>query len=129
MEERVKKWLREHPKVQVYVSKEEYEALRELSERMSLSISELIKKAILDIGKLRDEAYGKGFDDGWERAENEIKKHGPFEYFGIEEFTVPCPKCGKPMIFLSKDEKWKSEVKPILKKAFANWYHAECLKE
>lgn len=49
MTESVKKWLDEHPKVQAYVTRHEYESLKRLAETMGLSMSELVKKAILSL--------------------------------------------------------------------------------
>jgi len=66
MGERVKKWLSEHPKVQAYVSVDEYKALKELAEDMNTSISELVKRAVLNLKELKEKLYDEGFDKGFE---------------------------------------------------------------
>jgi hypothetical protein len=130
MEERVRRWHSSHIRIQAYVSKEEFEKVKELALKMKTSVSELVKKAILDAGRLEKEVYWKGFDDGWYRALDEVEDEGPFMFLGIEEFAVSCPKCGKPMVFSSRfKEQWEGKVKPILAKAFSNWAHVDCLKK
>jgi len=126
MNERVKSWQSQHKRIQCYVTNEEYEEIEELALHMGLSLSELVKKAIVDLKGLKDEAYVKGFDDGFESALEWVEEDGP-TYFGIEVFAVPCKVCSKPMVFSSKDEKlWEREVKPVLQKAFSNWIHVKC---
>ena len=106
-------------RIQAYLTKEEFEKVRELASNMGTSISQLVKKAIMDLKRLEEEAYEKGFDEGFEGAGKEV-----------EEFTVPCPKCKKPMLFSSRfKEEWESEVKPILVKVFFDWAHVECLEK
>jgi hypothetical protein len=43
----------------------------------------------------------------------------------VERFTIPCPECGKPIVFDNQEggEQWNNEIKPILIKAFSNYYH------
>ncbi|MEM1625664.1 MAG: hypothetical protein QXP68_04165 [Thermosphaera sp.] len=73
------------------------------------------------------EVYERAFKEGVESLKRLINDFGPFEVLGIEEFTVPCSKCGKPMIFSSRfREEWEKNVRPILKRAFANWCHVRC---
>jgi len=43
-------------------------------------------------------------------------------------FTVPCPVCGKPMVFTHRDDNWP-KVKIILREAFRDWAHVECLRK
>jgi len=43
-------------------------------------------------------------------------------------FTVPCPVCGKPMVFTHRDDNWP-KVKAILREAFRDWAHVECLRK
>jgi len=41
-------------------------------------------------------------------------------------FNVPCPVCGKPMYFSSKQSNWKTDIFPKLKEAFGKRRHATC---
>jgi hypothetical protein len=110
-------------RVQAYVTREEYAKIRGLASNIKLSVSELVKKAIMDIERLGEEVYEKAC----EATERVIERDGPYLYFGIEEFAIPCPKCGKPMLFTSRDERfWREEVKPRLLKAFSEYTHKRC---
>jgi hypothetical protein len=128
MEDRIKKWHSRHVRVQAYMEKDEYEKVAELAVSMGLSVSRLVKKAVLDLKRLEEEVYGKAFDAGYQFAIEEVERDGPYLFFGMEEFTVPCSVCRKPMVFSSRfRDEWEKEVKPILIKAFFNWAHTECL--
>ncbi|MEM1785685.1 MAG: hypothetical protein QW805_05695 [Candidatus Bathyarchaeia archaeon] len=59
-------------------------------------MSELIRRAMLELEKLKDKVYEKGFNNGFEFAAKNIEEQGSYTWLGIEEFTVPCAKCGKP---------------------------------
>ena len=125
--DRVRRWLRAHPRVQAYVSREEYQKIRELASSMNSSVSELVKRALLDLEGLRDEVYKSGFKDGYEAAVDDVRSWGPYEFLGIEEFTAPCLKCGKPVVFTSRSKEfWEKRVKPILLEKFSHWAHREC---
>ena len=128
MEDRVRRWLRAHPKVQAYVSREEYEKIRELASSMNVSVSELVRSAVLNLKKLGDEVYRCGFNDGYKTAIDDVRSWGPYELLGIEEFTAPCSKCGKPMLFTSRRrEFWEKKVKPLLVKTFFDFVHKDCI--
>ena len=125
--DRVRRWLQAHPRVQAYVSREEYLKIRELASNMNMSVSELVKRALLDLEGLRDEVYRCGFNDGYESAVEDVRSWGPYEFLGIEEFTVPCSRCGKPMVFTSRSKEfWEEQIKPTLLKMFSHWMHREC---
>jgi len=127
MEHRVGRWLRVHPKVQAYVSMEGYQKIRELASNMNMSVSELVRRAVLDLKGLRDEVYRCGFNDGYEAAVDDVRSWGPYEFLGIEEFTVPCSRCGKPVVFTSRSKEfWERQIKPTLLKMFSHWMHREC---
>ena len=60
-------------------------------------------------------------------ALDDVERDGPYMWCGIEEFAIPCPKCGKLMLFMSRDEWfWREEVKPRLLKAFSEYTHEHC---
>jgi hypothetical protein len=134
MEERVKRWHSNHARVQAYVTTAEFEKLKQLASSLNISISDLVKRAIMDTGRLEKDVYEKGIRMGVDLTVNyvldKVKKEGPLSIFHIEEFTVPCPKCGGPMLFSSRfKEQWEGKIKPILAKAFSNWAHVDCLKK
>jgi uncharacterized protein with PIN domain len=113
-------------RIQAYVTREEYERIREFASSVGMSVSELVKRAITDIERLEEEVFEKGC----ETAERLIERDGPYLYLGIEEFAIPCPRCGEPILFTSKDEQfWREEVKPRLIKAFSDHVCWRCKQE
>jgi hypothetical protein len=131
MEDRVRRWLRSHPKVQTYLSRDEYGKVREVASSMGWSVSELVKRAVLDLAALRDEVYERGYREGYYSAVKEVwdlcDRFGPRFLFEIEEFTVPCFKCGDPVVLSSRNKEfWEREVKPKLVEMFFNYAHKEC---
>jgi hypothetical protein len=127
MEDRVRRWLRSHPKVQVYVTRDEYERVMKVASVLNLSVSEVVKRAVLDFRKLWEEAFMKGCDVGYGLALERVRQKGPYTFLGIEEFAVPCFKCGKPVVLSSRNkEVWEKEVKPLLLDMFFHYMHKEC---
>jgi len=63
------------------------------------------------------------YNDVIRRAEAKNLKH-----FEPSLITIPCPICGKPMVFTHKDTNW-SVVKTILREVFKDWAHIECLRK
>jgi hypothetical protein len=43
-----------------------------------------------------------------------------------DNYSVPCPKCGKPMHFTSRQSNYFTQIRPILYRAFAGWAHTIC---
>ena len=118
-------------KVQAYLTRDEYGKVRELASSMGLSVSELVKRAVLDLAALRDEVYERSYREGYYAAVEEVwdtcDRFGPYLLFDIEEFTVPCFKCGKPLVLSSRNKEfWEKEVKPILAETFSHYLHKEC---
>ena len=105
------------------MSREEYEKIRELASSMNVSVSELVRSAVLNLKKLGDEVYRCGFNDGYESAIDDVRSLGPYELLDIEEFTAPCSKCGKPIVFSSRSKEfWEKKIKPTLLKTFSTGY-------
>ena len=105
------RYWREHPVVGVRLSRE----LKEILDRVrgGRSYAELIKEVL----NRTYEAYKKGYEDGYKRGYDDAWK--------VEHFTVPCPICGKPMLFSPRMPNW-DEVRGILRNAFRDWRHVEC---
>jgi len=137
-EKYIHRWLREHPQVRLYLSREEYEWLKELAEERGVSIKELVLEAIRDAKKFYEEGLFKGSDDirdefidspkyFYEEVLDRARERG-IEGFEPCLFTVPCSICGKPIIFTHKLENW-SRVREKLHKAFSGWYHVACKRK
>ena len=63
-----RRWVKEHPRLQVYVTREEYNKIRELADNMGLIISELVRRAIRDLIRLQDEVYDRAWEQGFNVA-------------------------------------------------------------
>lgn len=138
-EKYIHRWLREHPRVTLYLKREEYEWLKELADRKGTSISELVREVI----KNAKEFYYQGEDAGIDNTLDLFIDY-PFHFYdmlmgraeerglrGFEPclFTIPCAICGKPIVYTHRDEGWASKVKPTLRKILGYPVHAECLKK
>lgn len=139
-EKYIHRWLREHPQVRLYLKRTEYEWLKELADKKGVSMKEIILEAIRNAKKFYDEGYKRGFENG-ALDEDEYFIDNPRGFYetvmkraeemGLSDFepclfTAPCYICGEPMVFTHGDEDWASEVRPILLRAFKNWYHTKC---
>jgi hypothetical protein len=82
----------------------------ELAASLKLSVSELVKRGVLDLAAIRDEVYERGYREGYYSAVKEVwnlcDRFGPYTLFNIEEFTVPCFKCGKPVVLSSRNKEF-----------------------
>jgi len=130
------RWLREHPRVSLYLNRSEYELLKRLADEEGISIKEVVVMSIRSI----KEAYQRGLRDGENKA-YDIFIDTPRTFYykllyrarerGIKSFepalfTVPCMYCGKPVVLSHKSKYWSNRIKPELHEVFSNWYHVEC---
>jgi hypothetical protein len=130
------RWLREHPRICLYLNRDEYEALKRVAESKKMSFKDIVLDAVHNIKKYYDTGYDHGWRDAFELfLEDPHAFYSELEYLfpnaNVEEvalFTAPCSICGKPMIFTHKNSNWVKEVRPTLYEAFSNWYHV-CCKE
>jgi len=140
------RWRREHPRLQMYLNREEYEWLKREAEARGLSMKEfvleIIRKGYNGYKEGYDKGYREGFDDGfnealdkfildpWEfykRIIERVKKLG-LKGFEPALFTIPCKYCGRPMVFTHKNENW-GEIRETLYQAFSRWAHTKCIEE
>jgi len=135
----IDRWLREHPRISLYLKKDEYEKLKSLAESRGMSIKEFILSLIQGFDKYYKEIYEKGFDEGHEEGFDfalQVFYEDPAGFYKFFKekypdvepalFTVPCPICGKPMVFTHKSENWGTKIKPTLYSAFRQWRHIKC---
>ena len=135
----IDRWLREHPRISLYLKKDEYEKLKSLAMSKGMSVKELIMSLIQGFNKYYEEIYEKGFDEGREEGFDfalQVFYEDPAGFYKFFKekypdvepalFTVPCPICGKPMIFTHKSENWGTKIKPTLYSAFRQWRHIKC---
>jgi hypothetical protein len=129
----IDRWLKEHPRISIYLNKEEYNRLLSIADSKKIGIKELILSIIDDFSKYYEQIYKKGHEEGYNAALEKFKNDPHGFYIAIKNrykiepalFSVPCSICKKPMIFDHADSNWNRK-KDILYKAFADWYHVCC---
>ena len=129
-----KRWVKEHPRLQVYVSREEYDKISELAENTGLSVSELVRRAIKNLRKLEKEVYKKALENGlnitiWmiSRGEEDSTISEALEKHGLE--YLRCPVCNKPFagFIVKKNDRLADRIKRLIKEE--GWAHEGCLKK
>ena len=108
------RWLKEHPPILIYLSHEDYELLKKLSNDTGLSYRELLIKALSDIKRLNDilysvmnsqvrkqayeQGYNKGYNKGYDQALKDIYNakisEKTLRKYGMK--YIHCTVCGKP---------------------------------
>ena len=109
------KYEESHPKVSCRVPKEIYNSLQDIKKREGQSLTTIMKVGlgILESkAKKEDQAYSKGYEEGYRKAELEFK------------VTYHCSVCGKTMALHSKEAK-----QAVSEYMGANWGHTECLEK
>ncbi len=105
-----------NPIVSFRIEKRLYKELKALLKNQGMSIGDFfrvaLKKQQVDFDKLAGFQYDKGYDDGYDN--------------GFGSFEMPCNVCGKPILF---DVMTEPETEQIVREAFANWGHSDCLNE
>ena len=135
MSGRVRRWLRDHPRVQAYVSRDEYEKVREMAEDLGVSVSHLVRRAVLDLGRLKEEVYERAFEEGFESGlkmgEEATMADIARGVFNVEDYGYAypkCPYCGKPLTGVIADPKSPLGRWVLDKIREAGWHHKPCSK-
>ena len=77
-----KKYHRDHPTISFRCqSRDEYDQIKKMIAWSGKSESTFIREILLGAEKQESKSYKSGYDEGF------------------NEFSLPCPFCGKPMIF------------------------------
>jgi len=131
----IDRWLREHPRISLYLNKEEYTRLMKIANSKNMGIKELILSMVDDVSKYYDSIYKKAYEEGYNFALEKFKVNPRGFYAEIKYrykiepalFTVPCYYCSKPVIYSHADPNWNIK-KETLYEAFEGIYHI-CCKE
>ena len=128
--EYLRRWRREHPRLQLYMSREEYEELKEIAQEHGVSLKQLVLRAIRNTREVVREAE----DNGFAKAIG-LFVFRPREFYGkvlefieiareirdvpeeVALFTVPCCICRRPMVFTHADDNWV-RIRRDLREAF-----------
>jgi len=113
------RWVKQHPRISIYLNREDYDVLKKVSDSLGLSYREVLLNAVSDIKTLHDklskalemviegkahqqgyeEGYRKGYEAGYEQALKDIRNAKVPEYkiraLGLE--YVKCTICKKPL--------------------------------
>jgi hypothetical protein len=117
------RWLKAHPQIRLYLSKEEYELLKQIADKNKMSYKELIMKTIHDI---------KGYEAGYEEAIRDISEGNENAKKYLEKYKlefITCTICDKPFggYIILKDGKLGKRIKELVKSE--GWKHATCTKK
>lgn len=130
------RWLREHPRISLYLGKEEYERLKSLAESRGLSVKELILSLVEGFEKYYEDIEGRAFEEGYEAAITDFAENPQWFYRKFKEvypneeplfYTYPCSVCRQTVV-----SNHRSESAEIVKKAAVEaleeggWGHKCC---
>jgi len=88
------RWYRNHPRISIYLNREEYEILKKLSDELGLSYKDIMLNAIDATEKIKktyNEAYEKAIQNIINAEVNEEK----LREYGVQ--YLHCTICGKPL--------------------------------
>jgi len=123
-EKYIHRWLKKHPVIKLYVTKEEHDLLMKIANEKQISVKQLIVNAIKGIKenyqKESKESYNKGYKegvrDGYEKALQQIIENPELFYNELDVFMkaydieqpiilaeLECSKCGTPYVITHKD--------------------------
>lgn len=104
-----KKYHKEHPTISFRCrSIEEYNHIKRMVKISDKSESTFIREILLKQEIKESKSYNTGYNDG------------------INKFILPCPDCGKDMIF---DVKNVEEYRQKIISMFGNYVHDDCIKK
>jgi len=98
-----------NPTVSVRISQAFHEELEELKEMSGLSMGDILKAGLDKLKPDVEEAYDRGYVDGYEVAKEEF------------EVLAQCSRCGKAHLPVTGDK-----MKEVVARAFIGWYNKSC---
>jgi len=132
------RWLREHPRISLYLRKEEYERLKSLAESRGLSVKELILSLVEGFEKYYEDIEGRAFEEGYEDAVEDFCEHPQWFYGKFKEiypnkeplfYTYPCSVCGQTVVSNHRSESAKIVRKAVIEALKeGGWEHKCCHK-
>jgi len=130
------RWLREHPRISLYLSKEEYERLKSLAESRGVSIKELILSLVEGFEKYYEDVEDRAFEEGYEAAIEDFCKRPQWLYQKFKElypneeplfYTYPCSVCGQTVVSNHRSESAEIVRKVVIKVLKeGGWGHKCC---
>jgi hypothetical protein len=109
----IERWLREHPRISLYLRKEEYERLKSLAESRGVSIKELILSLVEGFEKYYEDIEGRAFEEGYEATITDFVEEPQLFYRKFKElylneeplfYTYPCSVCGQTVVSNHRSE-------------------------
>ncbi len=123
MRESLRRWLESHPRVQIYLDRETYDFLKKRADEMGLTMSEYVRRLIIDARKAIEDAYWSGVRDLIDQKVDLIDVR---RRLGKTIEYPRCVYCGKPLhgVIIVKDSRLGEWTLGEIVKA--GWHHARC---
>jgi hypothetical protein len=132
--EYIKKWIKEHPQIRIYLKKEEYEMIKQIANEKKLSFKEIFLKGIEYLkGEACKEEYNEGYKKGYEAGYNiaflDIRMFPEFVEERLSKVNLEflrCFYCGKPFpgYIIGKDEPIGNAIKEFV--IMRKLKHSQC---
>ncbi len=99
----------EHPTISFRVDRETYERIKDIQRKSGKTLADLIKESLGFIERSTEEAYRKGFEEGYSQAKD------------LYRFSIECAECGDELV-LSDAIGGIEAIKQVLK----GFTHEQC---
>ena len=120
------KYREKNPVISFRLKKEEKEKLDEIVKDTNTSVSKWVSDFVRGKAENEEEKLNLLEENKILEKANKILRE---KIYNEIRFKVPCSVCGEDLVLKASNEKWDSDIYPILKKAFYNWGHADCSNE
>jgi hypothetical protein len=129
----IDRWLKEHPRISLYLNKEEYTRLMKVADSKNMSIKEFILSLIGGYSKYYEAIHLISYEEGYNTVLEKFKNNPRALYVEIKKkyniepalFSVPCSICNKSLLCSHADSNWNKK-KESLYEGFKDWYHTCC---
>jgi len=107
------RWLREHPRISLYLKRDEYERLKSLAESKGMSVKEFILSLIEGFEKYYEDIESRAFEEGYEVAIEDFCERPQWFYRKFKEiypneeplfYTYPCSVCSQTVVSNHRSE-------------------------
>jgi len=129
------RWLREHPRISLYLRRDEYERLKSLAESKGSSIKQFILSLIEGFDKYYGDIKSKAYEEGYREAIEDFAEYPQVFYEEFKEhypgeeplfYTYTCSVCGKPVVSNHKSNSARIVRETLKELTKQGWGHACC---
>jgi len=136
------RWLKEHPRVSLYLDRDRYEMIKSMAESKNMSVKEFILSLIDGFEKYYEDiekrVYDRAFKQGYlfaiiDFTEDPEAFYEKFKKIYPDEeplfYTYPCSVCGQPVIANHRSNSAKTVREVVIKTLTeSGWGHACCFE-